>query len=94
MVQLELLDARDVPVRSIDWVGCNGVQYDWRVPPNVLEKRDAYFTEVAAMIRKLVRTNGKPVVIIGHSLGMCMYVLGLLAYYSYMCVCVCVCVCV
>jgi len=49
---------------------CVVVQYDWRLPPNVLESRDGYFSELKSSIESMFTSNGKKkVVLIAHSLG-------------------------
>lgn len=44
--------------------------YDWRLPPDELEKRDKYFTRTMGFVEKLYKDNDKtPVILIGHSMG-------------------------
>ena len=44
--------------------------YDWRVPPQILEQRDGYFSSLVKMIESTSARNGnKPVVLLGHSMG-------------------------
>jgi hypothetical protein len=44
--------------------------YDWRIPPSVLEERDGYFTKTMERIERMYsETNGKPVVLLCHSMG-------------------------
>ena len=44
--------------------------YDWRVPPQILEKRDGYFSRTVRMIEEMSRSNGgRPVVLMAHSMG-------------------------
>ena len=44
--------------------------YDWRIPPSVLEERDGYFTKTMERIERMhSETNGKPVVLLCHSMG-------------------------
>eukprot|EP01048_Picozoa_sp_COSAG05_P002271 COSAG05_NODE_89_length_20177_cov_197.003586_5_plen_1527_part_00 len=54
------------------------VPYDWRLPPQILESRDKYFTRWVQLIETTSEDNGgKPVVLLGHSMGnkMCHYFL-------------------
>jgi hypothetical protein len=45
-------------------------QYDWRLPPHVLEERDGYFSELKSTIESMYTASGKKkVVLIAHSLG-------------------------
>eukprot|EP01094_Clydonella_sp_ATCC50884_P019594 TRINITY_DN3870_c0_g1_i2.p1 TRINITY_DN3870_c0_g1~~TRINITY_DN3870_c0_g1_i2.p1 ORF type:complete len:791 (-),score=263.20 TRINITY_DN3870_c0_g1_i2:193-2565(-) len=43
--------------------------YDWRIPPAVLESRDAFFSKLKADVEVACRANGKRVCLIGHSMG-------------------------
>lgn len=44
--------------------------YDWRIPPSVLEERDGYFTKTMERIERMYsENNGKPVVLLCHSMG-------------------------
>jgi phospholipid:diacylglycerol acyltransferase len=43
--------------------------YDWRLSPDVLEERDAFFSFTVARIEALYRANGKRVVLVSHSMG-------------------------
>eukprot|EP01119_Soliformovum_irregulare_P025709 TRINITY_DN9597_c0_g1_i3.p1 TRINITY_DN9597_c0_g1~~TRINITY_DN9597_c0_g1_i3.p1 ORF type:complete len:451 (+),score=106.59 TRINITY_DN9597_c0_g1_i3:83-1435(+) len=43
--------------------------YDWRIPLHHLETRDGYFTQLVKMIETLHHYNGRPVLIIAHSMG-------------------------
>jgi pimeloyl-ACP methyl ester carboxylesterase len=44
--------------------------YDWRLPPEELEKRDKYFTRTMGFVEQLYQENNHtPVIIIGHSMG-------------------------
>jgi hypothetical protein len=46
------------------------VPYDWRLPPKFLQDRDQYFTGVITLIEKTYERNGgRPVVLLGHSMG-------------------------
>lgn len=48
----------------------DGAPYDWRVPPQVLEHRDAYFTKTMQRLEEMRDANGgQPVVVLGHSMG-------------------------
>ncbi|KAH3757413.1 Lecithin:cholesterol acyltransferase [Pelomyxa schiedti] len=43
--------------------------YDWRLDPECLEMRDAYFTDLKETIQRVVRTTGNKVCLLGHSMG-------------------------
>jgi hypothetical protein len=56
--------------RGYDRRNLKAVPYDWRVPPQILEKRDKYFSKVVQLIEQTVQQNsGKPVVLMAHSMG-------------------------
>jgi hypothetical protein len=51
-------------------VNLQAANYDWRLPPSQLEKRDGYFTRTIQQVEDLYRNNhSTPVVLLGHSLG-------------------------
>jgi len=57
-------------VRYYSLVTLLSIQYDWRLPPCFLEKRDGYFSSLKATIEELYHNSGgKKVVVICHSLG-------------------------
>ncbi|KAL6078804.1 Synaptotagmin-2 [Balamuthia mandrillaris] len=43
--------------------------YDWRVPPHYLEQRDQFFSQLKKRVTKMREQTGKPVVLLGHSMG-------------------------
>ena len=43
--------------------------FDWRLPPRLLEERDAYFSATVARIEALVRINKARAVLVAHSMG-------------------------
>jgi len=43
--------------------------YDWRLPPHATEERDGYLTNLANSIQECSERNGKPVMLLGHSMG-------------------------
>eukprot|EP01114_Cavostelium_apophysatum_P015964 TRINITY_DN4462_c0_g1_i4.p1 TRINITY_DN4462_c0_g1~~TRINITY_DN4462_c0_g1_i4.p1 ORF type:complete len:1068 (-),score=202.61 TRINITY_DN4462_c0_g1_i4:276-3479(-) len=49
--------------------------YDWRCPPQYLESRDSYFSDLKAGIEKMVAKNKQKVVLVAHSMGnrICQY---------------------
>ena len=46
-----------------------GLPYDWRLTPNVLEKRDGFLTMTRRRIEAAVATNGAPGILVAHSMG-------------------------
>ena len=64
--------------RGYDETNLKAVPYDWRLPPQVLEGRDKFFTRWVQLIETTSEDNGgKPVVLLAHSMGnkMCHYFL-------------------
>eukprot|EP01105_Mastigella_eilhardi_P028779 TRINITY_DN972_c0_g1_i2.p1 TRINITY_DN972_c0_g1~~TRINITY_DN972_c0_g1_i2.p1 ORF type:complete len:804 (-),score=186.18 TRINITY_DN972_c0_g1_i2:89-2500(-) len=43
--------------------------YDWRLPPQNLEERDHFFSDLQARIEQLVSNTGNKVCLLGHSMG-------------------------
>jgi hypothetical protein len=51
-------------------INLDAAPYDWRLPPNILQERDKYFTNTMETIAHLYRqSNNTPVVILCHSMG-------------------------
>jgi len=43
--------------------------YDWRIPPQKLEERDGYFSQLKSRIQYMRESNGERVVLMAHSMG-------------------------
>lgn len=51
-------------------INLDAAPYDWRLPPEMLQKRDKYFTNTMEKITNLYRkSNNTPVIILCHSMG-------------------------
>jgi hypothetical protein len=46
-----------------------GLPYDWRLSPNMMEKRDGFLTLTRRRIEAAVATNGEPGIMVAHSMG-------------------------
>ncbi len=63
---LELLKSKGYK----EGVNLDAAPYDWRLPPDMLQKRDKYFTNTMEKITHLYRkSNNTPVIILCHSMG-------------------------
>ena len=56
--------------KYIKGINIDAVPYDWRLPPCILEERDAYFTNTMERIEEMYNDNNStPVVLLCHSMG-------------------------
>ncbi len=63
---LELLKSKGYK----EGINLDAAPYDWRLPPDMLQKRDKYFTNTMETIIHLYRqSNNTPVIILCHSMG-------------------------
>lgn len=46
-----------------------GLPYDWRLSPDVMEKRDGFLTLTRRRIEAAVKSNGAPGIMVAHSMG-------------------------
>eukprot|EP00551_Chaetoceros_affinis_P007144 CAMPEP_0203668388 /NCGR_PEP_ID=MMETSP0090-20130426/5028_1 /ASSEMBLY_ACC=CAM_ASM_001088 /TAXON_ID=426623 /ORGANISM="Chaetoceros affinis, Strain CCMP159" /LENGTH=987 /DNA_ID=CAMNT_0050532809 /DNA_START=363 /DNA_END=3326 /DNA_ORIENTATION=- len=46
-----------------------GLPYDWRLSPDVMEKRDGFLTLTRKRIEASVKSNGSPGIMVAHSMG-------------------------
>ena len=46
-----------------------GLPYDWRLSPNVMERRDGFLTLTRRRIEAAVKSNGAPGIMVAHSMG-------------------------
>jgi len=64
-------------IESLRYVGYNdgnlrAAPYDWRLPPQQLEQRDGFFTDLAKLVEESAEENdGQPCVLLAHSMGVC-----------------------
>ena len=60
---------RNLAILDYDERGVHLLGYDWRLSPRRLQRRDGWFTQLAARDRALKELNGEKVVLVAHSLG-------------------------
>jgi len=47
-----------------------GLPYDWRLSPDIMEKRDGFLTLTRRRIEAAVKTNGEPGIMVAHSVSL------------------------